>query len=120
MLEGQRRKRRRVRTGRVCRKGASLQTERDRAQILSPRGYKHRRQWKEPEAPKALHTVSTPCHEHISLHSHTAGPRGGDGVWGCKKGCKGGPTSPWVPPRSPYLSILLRLCLLRSRWQQSK
>lgn len=105
MLEGQRRKRRRVRTGRVCRKGASLQTERDRAQILSPRGYKHRRQWKEPEAPKALHTASTPCHEHISLHSHTAGhtrgPEVGMESGGAKRAAKGVPHSPGFPHAAP-------------------
>lgn len=72
--------------------------------------------WTKPKKHHVLHAhlaTSTPVCTPAHAQPHTR-PQGGDAAQADWLGVQRGAMSPQVPPSSPYLSILLRLCLLRS------
>lgn len=123
-----------VGTARVCRNelqsGASLQREEEEPKSSVPEATTHKkgRQGAQstesttrcvctlPQSRKAAHAVCAPCHKHAGLHASpcTATHQGTHRAQTDWLGVQRGAVSPQVPPSSPYLSILLRLCLLRS------
>lgn len=101
-------------TGRICQQGSQKEKdgsagisphrerEREDPKALVPKAVTHHKELKAPGAARAAHT---PSHAQPHPKAHTAP----DGLFGVPGGV--------IPPRDPqvpYLSILLRLCLLRS------